>query len=690
MRTSRVGNCLLRSVAIVAAASAATLGSARAASNVTPANVDVLNLLSPFLNLNASAVGQTTLADNLAVAIGVNNLATPALQALSISDENLLSAASNSLAAYPGGTRVVYGTNYGVAANLGGVIPNGPTITSSNGMQITPSQSDGGLGTVLGAIYVQGVNAYAAGTTSVLPNTVALLTSAYSFTSPSLGVAKFYFANGTINGSTAAVPPTGLTLPTANGLPGPTSSVYNIAYGVSNSTPGQNPYGDSRPFQVSPSNIVLYDPSVANSASSNNLLSNPAFPSGHTNYAFTDSYLLGMLVPQQFQSMLSRAAQYGNSRIVLGAHYPLDVIASRAWSAEQLAQGFTNPAYIGNAATTGAAINLPSLFSAAQPELTSYLNAQLNTPQFAGCGATVAACAASSANANGLSPSPANASVYAYELTYGLPTLSFSQAPREQAPAGGPDASILLATLYGGSSSAALLIAPNGGIDGKLATRTINQIIVNTEGQALSAFYGTSLSYWAQINLYAAAGYFQGVTGTLNTANGDEVKTDATVASGGVVNVTGLFKVDGNFRVAAGGALGVTLDGLTPVTDYSQVEVGKAADLEGALDVMLGNGFALGGAETFDLVTTLGGLTDDVSSLVFDGAACSALGGSRYSCADGGRNDVISLLVTGGGDDLTLRVDAVPEPATWAMMLIAGFAGLGLAGWRRATPRSLA
>ena len=52
-------------------------------------------------------------------------------------------------------------------------------------------------------------------------NVVTLLQSAYNFTATDLG-SKNYFANGTINGSTAAVPPTGLTLPTANGLPGPT------------------------------------------------------------------------------------------------------------------------------------------------------------------------------------------------------------------------------------------------------------------------------------------------------------------------------------------------------------------------------------------------------------------------------------------------------------------------------------
>ncbi len=153
------------------------------------------------------------------------------------------------------------------------------------------------------------------------------------------------------------------------------------------------------------------------------IATNPSFPSGHTQYAYTDGYLLAMLVPQQYQNMLLRASDYANSRIVLGVHYPLDIIASRAFSAYDLAQAFTNPAYINNAATTGTAINMPSLFTAAQAELQTYLSAQ--------CGNTVAACANSAANTtnNPYLPSAANQALYQSRLTYGLPTLTFAQAP---------------------------------------------------------------------------------------------------------------------------------------------------------------------------------------------------------------------------------------------------------------------
>ena len=52
---------LLQSISVLAVASVASLGGAHAqAANVTPSNVNVLNLLSPFLGLNATPVGRTT------------------------------------------------------------------------------------------------------------------------------------------------------------------------------------------------------------------------------------------------------------------------------------------------------------------------------------------------------------------------------------------------------------------------------------------------------------------------------------------------------------------------------------------------------------------------------------------------------------------------------------------------------
>lgn len=552
-----------QSVSLAALALAAFGPSAAQAQtvNTTPAAVNVLNLLSPFLSLNATQAGQQTLQLNLSQAVAQNRGASLADQQKAISDKALPgNAAFTTAITLADGTRVVLGPADNLAGGLPAQAPQSPG-------GLTPLQPVGGLGPQLGAIYQTGIHASSA-QAGPLTATFNLLNQSYGVFSVNLGVAKNYFANGAAtNPSTtpagyvpvAAVAPAGYTLPTApytipagspagaagttGTLPNRYDSVLDLAYGVRNTQAGQDVYGSSRPIQVAQSQYNVFDPTALSG-----IATNPSFPSGHTQYAYLDSYLLAMLVPQQYQNMLMRASDYANSRIVLGVHYPLDIIASRAFSAYDLAQAFTNPAYINNAATTGTAINMPSLFTAAQGELQNYLSAQ--------CGNTVAACAASAANTtnNPYLPSAANQALYQSRLTYGLPTLTFAQAPREQAPTGGPDASILLAPLYGGSTSAAKTIAPNGGLYGQLTTGTINQILVNTEGNALAAFYGSALSYWARLDLYSAAGYFGNVTGTLAMDPTDRLTTGASIGNGGALSANGT--IGGTVVVNSGGLLG--------------------------------------------------------------------------------------------------------------------------------------
>ena len=693
---------LLESISALAVACVASIGAAQAQSatpNITISNAKALDLLGPFLGLNDSAIGRQTLADNLKNTIGVNNGATTAFKSLALSDNNILAATSNTVPGLSG--------SFGIAENIGGGLPDQPAIKG-----ITPSQPVGGLGAQLGEIYATGVNAYANGDHSVLPATVGLLASGTILQLDAI-VAKNYLANGTeASGTKPAVPPPEFTLPTHNGLPNTTDSVYNIAYGVKNTDPGQDPLGNSRPFQVS-SRISLLNPALVPE-----LESSPAFPSGHTSFAYTEASLIGMMVPELYQSMMLRASAYGNSRIVLGAHYALDIIGGRSLAEYNLAQALTNPAYINDAATTGLAIDLPGLFKVAAPELRSYLSA--------GCGASVASCAGSAANAmnNPYVPSAANAAAYAAKLTYGLPTLSLSQAPQQAAPAGGPDASILLATLYGGSSATAHALANAGtdggsGLLGSLSTSTINQIIVNTETNALAAFHGMPLSYWSRINLDAAAGYFQGVTGGLALASTDMVKTDVTVDtagtlggtgtiarnvtnSGGVIEPGGVTKpgdapgvltILGNLDATQPSGLNIGLSGTTPGTEYSQLIVDGSASLSGNLDLNLLHGFSLASGQTFDIVGTGDGLTNGLTSLSLNGVGCAAEGGDAFRCLSGSFVDILTLstldpgaLVVAGGmhpEDLQLKAKVaaqVPEPSTWATMLL-GLVGLGFLGY---------
>ena len=75
-----------------------------------------------------------------------------------------------------------------------------------------------------------------------------------------LGAAKNYFAGAATDGMTTAVAPTGFTLPTFNGLPNKTDSVYGLAYLPPGSHTPPGAFGNPRPVQVAPAEIKLLNP----------------------------------------------------------------------------------------------------------------------------------------------------------------------------------------------------------------------------------------------------------------------------------------------------------------------------------------------------------------------------------------------------------------------------------------------
>lgn len=80
-----------------------------------------------------------------------------------------------------------------------------------------------------------------------------------------------------------------------------------------------------RPHVAAPERIARY-----NTAETGDLyLTSPSFPSGHTNQAVWVTTLLAYMVPELAPQLLYRGAEAGNSRVVLGVHYPLDVIGGR-------------------------------------------------------------------------------------------------------------------------------------------------------------------------------------------------------------------------------------------------------------------------------------------------------------------------------------------------------------------------
>ncbi|EDZ1185793.1 phosphatase PAP2 family protein [Salmonella enterica] len=162
-----------------------------------------------------------------------------------------------------------------------------------------------------------------------------------------------------------------------------------------------------RPFLVpgntihlTPDDVVVKDghPYTADGAS---------FPSGHTNVGYTDALLMAEMLPERFDALVIRGARYGYSRLVLGVHYPLDVIGARMVAQRNVAHYLNDPHY-------------RTLFNEARIQLREALMKE--------CGTTIVECAASTEKEDPYRD-PAMHTFYRFTMTYNLPQQKSEHQP---------------------------------------------------------------------------------------------------------------------------------------------------------------------------------------------------------------------------------------------------------------------
>ncbi|MBB3104274.1 acid phosphatase [Azomonas macrocytogenes] len=190
-----------------------------------------------------------------------------------------------------------------------------------------------------------------------------------------------------------------------------------------------------------------------------------SYPSGHTNTGYTDALLLAEMLPERFVPLLNRAAGYGYSRVVLGVHYPLDVIGSRMVVERNVAHFLNDPAY-------------KTLFDTARDELRAALEKE--------CGVSITECARVTDSASDPWATLQLQDFYRFTMTYDLPQ---SGAPGVvmQVPEG---AQVLLGTLL-----------PN------LSAEQRKDLLARTaidSGYPLDSQDAQS-GFWQRIDLHAAA-----------------------------------------------------------------------------------------------------------------------------------------------------------------------------------------
>jgi membrane-associated phospholipid phosphatase len=155
----------------------------------------------------------------------------------------------------------------------------------------------------------------------------------------------------------------------------------------------------ARPFLVQGNTIHLVPDDTVVKDNQPYTADGGSFPSGHTNTGVTDALLLAQMIPERYDALVMRGARYGYSRIVLGVHYPLDVMGARMVAQSNVAHDLNDPKY-------------RALFNEARDQLRAALAKA--------CGMTLAECAKSDGKDDPYRD-PAMQAFYRFTLSYDLP-----------------------------------------------------------------------------------------------------------------------------------------------------------------------------------------------------------------------------------------------------------------------------
>ncbi|MDX7950750.1 phosphatase PAP2 family protein [Lichenihabitans sp. Uapishka_5] len=344
-----------------------------------------------------------------------------------------------------------------------------------------------GLGTTLGSAYVARAHYRDRSSfTNLSPAVADLIAYANAVTGTDSNAGKYFFANGTTDGKKAVTDEALQILKDNTG----TTDVFGKAYNKIAGTPGADAFGDSRPFQTEPSVASIVsrdyfgvpaDNTVYNKGPISDLQNSPSYPSGHTTYGYMGSLVLAMLVPERYAAMIARGAEYGNDRILMGAHYAMDVLGGRTLATYDLAHLLANdPAYLGRSYKNAPAVaDFQAAVRAARADVTKALEAA--------CGKTMADCARE--DTGRFSDPAATEAFYAATQTYGLPVVyPKAAATRPDVAKLAPEAGYLLTTAF-----------PN------LTPDQADAILTDTLGPG-GGFLddGSAFGLYSRLNLYAA------------------------------------------------------------------------------------------------------------------------------------------------------------------------------------------
>ncbi|MFF4896153.1 glycoside hydrolase domain-containing protein [Streptomyces sp. NPDC001068] len=205
-----------------------------------------------------------------------------------------------------------------------------------------------------------------------------------------------------------------------------TSALFGrVTQGLDKVDAAKNHYGYQRPYVRLGFVGDGGDVYESQDGSYGSLTTSGSYPSGHTYGGYEAGTVLATLLPELAPSILARTSEYGDNRVVLGFHYPLDVMGGRITGQATVAHRWADPEF-------------QDLLMQAHTEIENVLLAQCEAQ---GYGDTLAACAGDPYD--GLSTTQ-DVDLYTQRLTYGFSQVGEGgQALRTPA-----DAAALLITAF--------------------------------------------------------------------------------------------------------------------------------------------------------------------------------------------------------------------------------------------------
>jgi hypothetical protein len=107
--------------------------------------------------------------------------------------------------------------------------------------------------------------------------------------------------------------------------------------------PEKQIFNNPRPFVAAPGSIKRYDEPGGHLYAE--LEGNGSYPSGHANMGYWKGALLASWLPELGPQIIARAGEIGLGRVVLGVHYPLDVMGGRLMAMDLTAARLSDPGF---------------------------------------------------------------------------------------------------------------------------------------------------------------------------------------------------------------------------------------------------------------------------------------------------------------------------------------------------------